>query len=441
MESTEKKRFVVATRDFSGLGFAKLISDAGYEVVLAALLLEDLEPEHRANYLDVGKDIVRKASFTKMFAARDKFKDWYWFFDQNNLNEYAQQLMDEGFKVWSGSELAGKMEHDRHFGIELAERAGLASPDEHEFTMLGEGCALLDANPDKAYVFKPNESDGTWETYVPDSEKDAAANRELYTYLEALPEGNLGGYILQERKKGVEANFEVWVHKGVPFFAWCDLECKKKLNDDMGPLVGGAQDIAFTVPIESLGVQETCAKLLELEEFKDYSGYLDMNVIIAEKENYFLEFCARTGYPAHPTLYSTLAKDPFPEILADMIDGSVEEFYRHFKHGFGAGITLYSDKNKHGMPLYVSEEVDHLFFPYDSTMRDDAMLTCGAGKDIEVGVITGHGYTLKQAAEEALANMRKVNFPNRSARTDLDRNCYPSSPQGRYDALLAMRYI
>ena len=35
----------------------------------------------------------------------------------------------------------------------------------------------------------------------------------------------------------------------------------------------------------------------------------------------------------------------------------------------------------------------------------------------------------------------RVNFPDRGYRTDLDKNDYSSAPQGRYDALVAMKYL
>lgn len=439
---TRQPRFIVSSKDFSGFGFAKMIIDAGYPCLLAYKLDEEItDPAELALYKESGEGVLQKASLEKVFQDRRKFKDAYWIWDQNNHNDMAQVLHDEGFKIWSGSALSGRMEHDRQFGIDIARKAGLAQPPESEFHTLEEGMLFLEGNEDKAYVFKPNVPSDAWETYVPDSDKDPAANRELCAYMEALPDTNAGGYVLQQRMRGVEANFEVWVRDGVPFFAFCDLECKKKLNDDFGPLVGGAQDIAFTVPIHGKGIQETSGKILALPEYRNYTGFLDMNVIVSEKENYFLEFCARVGYPAHPTLFTALARAPFPEILMEMIDGSEQDFYRHFKYGFAAGITLYTDKRREHMPIYVSEETEAAFFPYDLIRRGELTLLSGCGEDIEVGVITGHGYTLKSAAEEARVNMTKINFPNRSGRSDLDKDTYPSAPQGRYDALVAMHYV
>jgi len=436
----KKPLFIVVSQEFSGFGLAKAIEESGYPVVLAYELDEETAKEYASEYRESGKGYFEKKPLAKMFAARDKFHDAYWIFDQNNHSDLGQVLHDEGFKVWGGSKLMHDMEHDREFGVDIAKRAGLDIPEYVEFNTTQEGMDFLDQNPDKAYVFKPDPNELGWETYVPDSEKDQAANGELFSYLQALPEGSCD-YILQERKRGVETNFEIWCHKGKPFFAFCDLECKKKLNDDMGPLVGGAQDINFTIPLESRAVMETVGKLLELEEYKNYTGFLDMNVIVSERHNYFLEFCARMGYPSHPTLFTAMLKDPLCEVLMEMIDGPEGNFYKHFKHGFGAGITLYTDKTKKNMPIYVADEAERWFYPYDLCKQDDLVLMAGAGEDIEVGVITGHGYTVKTAAEEALANMRRVNFPNRSCRTDLDKNCYASSPQARYDALVAMRYI
>lgn len=438
----KKERFIIVTCEFSGFGFAKLIADAGYDVLVAYDLGDELSAADLKPYKDLGKGFFKKANLKTVFDKRKGFKDAYWLVDSNGEAKISQTLHDEGFKVWGGSTLSEKMEFDRDFGMELAKKAGFDIPDEHEFQTVQDGISFLEQNEECAYVFKPNKTDhGVWDTFVPDSEKDERANQELLSYLQSLGSGKPGGYILQERKKGVEANFELWVHKGIPFFAVVDLECKKKLTDDMGPLVGGAQDIAFAVPLDCKGIQETVAKFLELDEFKEYTGFIDANVIIAEKQHYFLEFCARFGYPEHPTIFTSLACDPFPEILMEMIDGPGEDFYAHFKHGFAAGITLYTDKNRRLMPIYVAEEVDKLFFPWDDFKDGDLRLLAGASQDIEVGVVTAHAYTIKTVAEEALKNMGKINFPNRSARTDLDRNCYPSAPQSRYDALKAMNYI
>ena len=431
-----KPRFVIVTRDFSGMGFALMIKNAGYDVVMAYKFDLKKQKENLDSFKLAGKNMIDRIELDKINWR--EYRDAYIFFDQNHWHEVGDALKKDGFKVWGGTSLCYKMEHDRNFGVALAKKGGIDTPPTFEFDSLKDGLDFLDKNPETAYVFKPNDQVESWDTFVPDSDKAQSANEELYAYMQALPD-QAGGFILQEKKYGVETNFEVWVNNGKPIFAFCDLECKKKLDNDYGCLVGGAQDVAFTLDLEAKGIRETCLALLTKNSvFRDYTGFLDMNIIVSEKENYFLEFCARTGYPAHPTLFTALAKRPFPEILIDMLEGR-GDLFESFKYGFAAGITLYTDKPRKGMPLYIGDQAEKAFYHYDSYKRDGMLLT--AGSEPEVGVITGHGYTIKSAAEDALKNKDRINFPNRSSRTDLDKNCYPSAPQGRYDALRAMGYL
>lgn len=437
------RRFVVVTKDFSGLGFATKLAEQGEDVVMAYRFEDNEGQKMPASAKLLGNGLVEKIELDEIWKRRAHYRDAHWHFDQNHFWKEGEALRKEGFpNVWGGSKLMFDMENDRDFGVRLVEQAGLSAPETFEFTIPEEGLAFLDQNEDRAYVFKPNEPSDGWETFVPDSEKDPIANEELYSYLEALPKGNTGGYILQERLRGVEANFEVWMKDGVPFFAFCDLESKKQDNDDLGAMCGGSQDISFTVPLDSKGIRDTVMRLAKLPEFKKYTGFLDMNVIIADNDNYFLEFCARYGYPAHVSLLYGLAKDPIGDIMADMNDPGTD-FYKHFKYGFAAGITLYNQKYRKGLPVYMDPDVEQHFYSFDTYKRGagEQSLTLTAGTAPEVGVMTGHGFSVVDAAEDALAHARKIHFPNREMRTDIDKDAYPSNPRDRYLALEAMRYL
>lgn len=436
-KQTEKRKFIFVSKDYSGLGYAKKLVDEGEEVLFATRLdLED--PEMPSGAKLVGLNVVERMDLDALWLVRDKYKKAYWIFDQNHYPSEGEKLRKEGFaRVFGGQKLTYDMEHDRELGVRMVKKAGLKSPETFEFKEAIQGIEHLDANPDKAYVFKPNEDGKGWETFVPDSEKDDRANSELHTYLESLPKNNTGGFILQERIKGVEANFELWLYEGKPYFACCDLECKKRNNDDLGGLCGGSQDIAFAIPLKSKAILETVDKLLP--QFKDYTGFLDMNVIIADNGPYFLEFCARFGYPEHVSLFYGLAKQPLGDILAHMIDGTdLENFYNNFKYGFGAGLTMYNASPRKGLPLDIPEDIDKHFYPFDMYKRGKLALTGGYS---EVGVAVGHGFTIMDAAEEAISFGRKIAYPNRAFRTDLDKDAYGSNPRDRYLALEAMRYL
>lgn len=426
------KTFIIVTKDYSGLGFAKRLSEEGNDVILATIMKKDEDNKKCFNL--VGNGIVDKADFETVFEDREDYRDAYWIWDQNHNFEYADKLRSEGFKVFGGQELTSKMEHDRAFGNNIVKQAGLDTLPTFEFSDIDSGLAFLEENEDNAYVFKPDETDASYATYVPDNENDGLANKELCAYMESLPDA--GTYILQQRiSNALEVNVEVWLYKGTPFFAYCGLESKRKLNKDEGEMVGCSQDITFAIPLESNLVMETVGKLYP--SYQDYTGFLDMNVLIKNKKFYFLEFCARFGYNSHPNLFWNLALSPVGDIFSNIVDGKVEDFYKHFDYGFGASISLYIDHPREGLPFIKDWDLHGHFYHFD-TYRDNDMNYFLAGYANEVGIVCSHGYTIKEAAKECLRLADKIHYPMHAMRTDLHENDYPSAPIGRYAALESM---
>ena len=428
----KQKTIIICSEDLAGLGFAKICIDNGYKTIFAYKMKEDEESEEE--YLACGKGIVPKVELEKIFKERNKYREAYWIWDFNHNFEFAETLRKEGFKVFGGHELTYKMEKDRHFGTEIIKKAKLETPPTFEFKTIDEGLKHLDENLDKAYVFKPDEGKGCFTTYVPDSVKKEAANRELYSYM-VSQDGETGTYILQERIDGVEANFELWLYKGKPILAYCNFECKRKLNHDEGEMVGCSQDIGFLIPIDCKGIKLTIERLLP--QYRSYTGFLDMNVIISDNEVYFIEFCARFGYNAHPNAFMNLAKKSFPELMTDWMDGKVEKFEENFKYGFGASITVYIDHPKKGYPIYITEDMEDKFYHFDILKEDNDEENeyTLAGYSNEVGIVMSHNYTIEDAAKQCLKNLDKITYPNHSCRTDLDLENYEMSPQKRYEAL------
>jgi phosphoribosylamine-glycine ligase len=436
-------KFAVITKDFSGLGWAIMLQREGHEVVIGYENkdLEEEPPERQDGYLLVGNGLVAKEPMEQLFGRRSKLKDVYWIFDSNNLWEYGEKLRKEGFKVWGASELTHKMEHDRDYGVAIAKKYGFDLPLTKTFTNIDEAVTFLEQNEDTSYVCKPNDAD-SYLTYVPQSEVAESANRELRAYLRSMNDGT--EFILQEVVKGVEAIPECFFYKGEPYFAWVEVECKRKNSGDKGELTGSSQGIGFLVDLDAPIIKNTVAKLFPFYKELRYTGFADVDVIIKDNRFYFIEFCNRFGYDAHANLFLNLLITPFGECLANMIDGKLAGFYDRFRKGFGAAIRMYLDNIRTGFPLYVSKDVEHKFFHYEAYQEDvehpetDFQLS---GYGYEIGIICGHGWTLKDAAKSALDNALKVNFPLCSYREDLDEENYPSSPIKRWNALNAMGLI
>jgi len=452
---TEKKeeaitKFIIATQDCSGYGFAKMLQDqvdgrgasrrdkGSVEDVIMAILPKEKEEEEEKLYR-VGDDVVQKMPLEKLFSRRKDYKDYLWVFDMNFGSEMADKLREEGFYVIGGHELTDKLEHDREYGLSLVKKAGLAEPPSKKFSDIASGLEFLDANEMIAYVFKPDEPDDhAWVTTTPDNDNDIQANRELYRFLAAQGEGK-GDYILQERKKGVELNVELWLYQGKPFFAHGNFECKRKDNGDHGRMIGCAQDIEFVIPVNAKILKATLWKLIEQPEFKDYTGFIDMNLIVADDQPWFLEFCGRFGYNSHPNLFLTVAISPIGKILSDFVMGNVENFRRHFRAGFGASITCWIDKPVEGLPIIFDDDqdIESRFFHFDTYKEDDEYYLAGYAN--EVGIICAHDYDLKSAADAVLQKFDHIHYPGRTARTDLNREDYLSNPQERLIAANEMK--
>src|SRR6185295_6148322 len=201
-----------------------------------------------------------------------------------------------------------------------------------------EAISFCKQQPDTAYVYKPDVGDN-FETFLPESEDPADANRELQTHLRSLEEdpGARSAFLLQERKDGVETNVEVWFQKGEPIFAFMDLECKRRHVQDLGELTGCALDFVFTIPLDSRAVSASLEKLAPAYRTMKYTGFADANYIAAKDGVWFLEKCERFGYNAHPNLFWNLAQSGIGEIFAALVDGRLEP---NFAEGFGASVTM-----------------------------------------------------------------------------------------------------
>jgi phosphoribosylamine---glycine ligase len=437
-------KFVICTKDFSGLGFALVLQDEGHEVLIA-YENDELEPEKEEAYELVGEGLVERSPMADVFAACSQFKEAYWIFDSNYLWQYGDKLRAQGFKVWGASELTSKMEHDRDFGIEVAKNAGIDIPPFKTFTDVQDAITFLEQNEDTAYVCKPNDVESHL-TYVPQSETPEAANRELRAYLLSMDDGE--EFLLQQKIRGVELNLECFFFQGKPYFAWIDLECKRKNSGDKGELTGCSQNISFIVDMNAPIVGQTIGKMFPFYQKQKYTGFGDINVILTDNQVYFIEWTCRFGYNAHPTLFRTLLLNGLGELFSKMIEGGgafTSVAYSWFRKGFGAAILMYLDHPKIGYPLHVLKEVKDRFYHYEAYQalmaQDQEQDFSLAGYSNEVGIVFGFGFTMDDAGRSALDNALKINYPLCAYREDVNERNFPSSPIKRYEALSAMSLL
>jgi hypothetical protein len=431
-------RFVIATCDYSGLGFAIRIQDEGHDVVLATNPPADavVDADCLRRYDLVGRGMLPKQRLTEVMARRTELRDAYWIWDHNHAVEENETLRREGFKVLAGGQYAHRMEHDRAACLEHTAVYGLLAPPSTRFDKAVDAIRFCEQNKGTAYVYKPDEG-ANHETFLPESEDAIEANEELRLHLASIDSDC--AFILQERKEGVEANVEVWFVEGDPVFAFMALESKKRYALDMGELIGCAFDFVFLVPLNCKAVQESVGKLFPAYKNMKYTGFGDANFTAGRDGLWFFEKCERLGYNAHPNLLFNLSRRGVGEVFAGLIDNTLRP---DFSGGFGASVTMMTKENPSGgKPIMFPPRLWPDIFWWDVYKRDDLYLTAGYDADGYVLIVNGYGYTIPTAWENVMKKAAQIRFPYRSYRSDGAGVDYPSSPIRRYEGLKAMGYI
>jgi hypothetical protein len=424
-------RFIIATRHFSGLGFAMRLLTEGHEVLMAAEDIDDRRLAPRQELL--GQGIVERRPIAEVMAARERHRDAYWVWDENHSVDANECLRSEGFRVLGGGRYPDTMEHDRDACLRHVAEFGVLPPPSRAFVDPADALRFVEENAQTAYVYKPDEGE-THETWLPQSTDAVEANAELRHHLRSLR--SPGPFVLQERKDGIETNVEVWFVEGVPRFAFMTIESKKRLTADLGNLAGCAFDFAFVIPLESRAVADSVGKLYPAYERMRYTGFGDANFIASRDGVWFFEKCERFGYNAHPNLFWNLNRAPLGETFAALVDGGFEP---DFAPGFGATCSMYMDHPIPGGALYFPESIASNLYFMDVYREGEILLT--AGYNDAVAIACGYGYTIETAWESAIAGAWQVRFPGRSFRVDGAGVDFPSSPLRRYEALRAMNYI
>ncbi|MBV9081977.1 MAG: hypothetical protein JOZ62_04820 [Acidobacteriaceae bacterium] len=429
---------MIATCDYSGLGFAIRIQDEGHEVIVATNPPAGTAGNAHClgRYDLVGNGMVPKERLSDLISRRAEFKDAYWVWDHNHSVEENELLRSENFKVLGGGHYADRMEHDRAACLEHCATYGLLAPPSTRFESTADAIRFCEQNKRTAYVYKPDEGANN-DTFLPESDDATEANEELRLHLASIDPDC--AFILQERKEGVETNVEVWFVEGNPIFAFMTLESKKRHALDMGELIGCAFDFAFLVPLDCKAVQESVGKLFPAYKNTKYTGFGDANFTAGRDGVWFFEKCERLGYNAHPNLLFNLSRRGVGEVFAGLIDNTLRP---DFSGGFGATVTMMTKENPDGgKPVMFPPRLWRDIFWWDVYKRDDLYLTAGYDTNGYVLIVNGYGYTIPTAWENVMKKAAQIRFPYRNYRPDGAGVDYPSSPIRRYEALKAMGYI
>jgi phosphoribosylamine-glycine ligase len=427
--------FIIATSDFSGLGMAMRLEQEGHSAILAipspAAETETSAQTH--HFQLVGNGLVDKRPLAEVLARRSELRQSYWIWDGNHSVRENELLRREGFRVFGGGLFPDLMEHDRDFALRYCASYGLNAPPSHRFTAARPAIAFLEHRCDTAFVFKPDRGRAI-ETWVPDDIDAEEANLQLRQRLQSCEP--TGPFILQEKKRGVEANVEVWFVQGEPKFALMLLECKRKHNGDRGEMTGCALDFIFPIPLHAKAVLQTVGKLFPAYRRMRYTGFGDANVIIDGDDFWLLEKCERFGYNAHANLLWSLNRDELGTTLAGLAEGN---FRPNFLDAYGASVTVFNESNSSAEVLTIPDDILSSIYFWDVYRDGGRWMT--AGYDSSVLMVAAAGGTPFLAWNSLMERVHRLECSAISFRTDGTNDGYANSPVERLAALQEMELI
>jgi phosphoribosylamine--glycine ligase len=347
-------RFAYHSLDGATLSWARRLCDEGHEVLFYC------KKDHKNK---IGQGIVPVATNLAAWRAWGmQDSGTIYFFDQTASGEYADQLKKAGCTVVGGGAFMDRLELERAWGTDIAERAGVLCPPTHSFGSISEAITFLKSNPkqqfgDGGWAWKPDKDIGCDATLV------ASDGEKIIEHIEQIRRrfsDNLK-CILQEKIDGVAVSTARWWN-GKTWVGPLEgtLENKKFMDHDLGPATGCSFNMVWFYRNKDVRI----AQELHFEQLADAFrankapvGLYDINCILDERGAWFLEWTPRLGIDSEITSQRGITK--LGEFLHNLAFGlDVEQFFDTDQVYFDVRVTVPPYPNNISSKDYISPSID-----------------------------------------------------------------------------------
>jgi phosphoribosylamine--glycine ligase len=393
-----------------GLGIALRLKQNGHNV---AAWIKD--KQSKRNYDGLIQKLTKWDTFLD--------KDTIVVFDSTGGGKTGDRLRARGFHVFGGSVIADQLEIDRAVGFEFLQQAKVKLPEYESFTDWGAGRDFAKHYKGRL-VFKPSgelSGEGGVGSYAAFDPDDMVEMLEYYESISHVqPE-----FILQQFVEGLPISTEGWFNGEDFILPWNHtLEHKSLMNEDIGPSGGCCGNIVWRVDGTNRVIEEGLKRMGPILKEFEYVGPIDLNTIVNPEGVWALEFTARFGYDATPTLLELWQGDP-GELIASVARGEHPKTML-LEDGFAAAVRLSVSpypaeefKPQPGIPVRGFERSDrpHLYF-YGVQLNEKNQLMTTSGYGL-VAALTGKGKSISEAFDGPIELAEKAKVPEKQYRTDL----------------------
>jgi phosphoribosylamine--glycine ligase len=346
----------------------------------------------------------------------------------DNANHIAmlEPYRKQGYPILAPGIEAQQMELNRAAGQAAMKKVGIKIMESKAFFDYDEAAEFVKKHP-KYLVSKPSGDADKALSYVASDPADLVYMLGRWKEREDLRKSaKKDGFILQERKYGVEMAVGGWYGPG-GWSKWFyeNWEYKKLMADDLGVNTGEMGTLSRMTKKSKLA-EQVLLPIGPILEKIGYVGYIDNNCIIDADGPWPMEWTMRDGWPTRHNVMAHVKNDDPIQWMLDLVNGRDTMECIEGEICVSVLIALpdfpYSkitNKELCGIPIRGADDMEHIHL--SEVMMGDAptmvgdkvvdmpgLVTCG---DYTM-VVTGTGETITAARKDCYTAVKKVKIPN-----------------------------
>ena len=374
---------------------------------------------------------------TDFSSIQAKWLDWadlIYLPDNTQWIDMLEPYRLKGYPIIGAGVDACLMETDREVGQQSMKKSGIKIMESKSFNDYDAAIAFVKTNP-KYLVSKPSGDANKALSYVASDPADMVYMLTRWKGREDLRKAaRKDGFILQERKYGVEMAVGGWYGPG-GWSKWFyeNWEYKKLMVGDLGVATGEMGTLSRMTQDSRLA-REVLLPVGTILDKIGYVGYIDNNCIIDEDGPWPMEWTMRDGWPTKHNVTAHIKNEDPIQWMLDGLNGQDTIEAVEGEIGISVVVALpdfpYSkitNKDLCGIPVRGAEDMDHIHLSDvmigdaptmvgDKVVDMPGYVTCG---DYSL-VVTGTGMSITAARRSAYAAVDKVKIPNNPMyRTDI----------------------
>jgi phosphoribosylamine--glycine ligase len=360
---------------------------------------------------------------------RRKWLDWadlIYLPDNTQWLDMLEPYRLQGYPILAPGVAAAEMELNRATGQKAMKEAGIPIMESKAFFDYDEAIAFVKKNP-KFLVSKPSGDAAKALSYVASDPADLCYMLARWKTREDLRKAaRTEGFILQERKYGIEMAVGGWYGPG-GWSQWFyeNWEYKKLMDGDLGVATGEMGTLSRMTKKSKLA-EQVLLPIGPLLDKLGYVGYIDNNCIIDKDGPWPMEWTMRDGWPTkHNVMAHVKNEDPIQWQL-DLLNGkdTIEAIEGEICISVVVALPDFpyskiTNKDLCGIPIRGAEDMNHIHLSEvmigkaptmvgDKVVDLPGYVTCG---DYTM-VVTGTGMSITAARRSAYNAVDKVKIPN-----------------------------